>query len=177
MSDRRLRLDDLAYAFALGMLGLIALAFYAARNGAALIMCGLIFAGLVVARLARFSPRTLVPVALGLVAILWIVWIDPPAGPQRTSAMAHFAGGALVGWALAQYLRPRLPWWLWAPAALVAVFGVTVFWEVGELVADRALETALIPNVWDSALDIFFGSLGGAGVIFLVSLLPAADRR
>jgi hypothetical protein len=177
MTGRHLRFADTAYVAALGALGLLALAFYAARNGAALVMCGLIFAGLVPARFANFSPRTLFPVALGLVAILWIVWIDPPAGSLRTGALAHLAGGALAGWALSQYLRPRLAWPLWVAAALAAVFGVTVLWELGELVADRVIDTALNPNRRGAALDVFFGSVGGGAAVLLASMLPAPKQR
>jgi hypothetical protein len=76
-------------------------------------MCGLVFTGLVVARFANFSSRALVPVALGLVAILWMVWVDPPASPHKTTALAHLGGGALVGWAVSEYLRTRIAWPLW----------------------------------------------------------------
>ena len=151
MSDRRL-IDLSAYAFALGALALLALAFFAARNGAALVMCGLIITGLVVARLANFSARTLVPVALGLTAILWMVWIDPPASSHKTSALAHAAEAAR--WRagrVSEYLRTRLVWPFWAVAALAAVFGVTLLWEIGELLGDRVLDTALVPNARDSA--------------------------
>ena len=175
VNDRRPSLD--LYPIALGALGLLALVFLSARNGAALIMCGLIFAGLVAGRLAGFSDRILVAVALGLVVILWMVWIDPPASSRRTSALAHGAGGALVGWALCEYLRPRMRWPLWAIGALVLVVAMTLVWELGELVADRAFETALDPNPRDSAEDVFFGSLGGTAAIVVASLLAPVRRR
>src|SRR5215210_2539327 len=127
MDVRRLRID--LFAFALGALALLSLAFFGDRNGAALIMCALVFAGLLAARMAGFSNRALVPVALGLVAILWMVWIDPPASGHKTSALAHFGGGALLGWALSEYLRSRVRWPLWAAVALAAVFSLTVLWE------------------------------------------------
>ena len=173
MDVRRLRID--LFAFALGALALLSLAFFGARNGAALIMCGLVFCGLLVARTAGFSNRALVPVALGLVVILWMVWIEPPASSHKTSALAHSAGGALVGWAVAEYLRTRVAWPIWALAALAAVFGVTMLWEIGEYVGDRILDTALVPSKRDSAEDIFFGCLGGGGAVFLAYLL--APRR
>jgi hypothetical protein len=176
VNDRRL-IDLSAYAFALGALALLALAFLAARNGAALIMCGLIFTGLVVARLADFSTRTLVPVALGLVAILWMVWIDPPASSHKTSAIAHTAGGALVGWAVSEYLRVRIAWPVWAAAALAAAFGVTLLWEIGELAGDRVLDTALVPNPLDSVADVFFGTAGATAAIFTAWLLAPRPRE
>jgi hypothetical protein len=173
MDGRRLRID--LFAFALGALALLTLAFFDARNGAAVIMCGLCFAGLLGARVAGFSNRALVPLAGGLVVLLWVVWIDPPAGLHQTSALAHLAGGLLVGWALAEYLRGRLPSPLWILAVLIGVFSLTILWELCEYLGDRALDTALIPSKRDSALDIFFGTVGGVGGVGLASLL--APRR
>jgi hypothetical protein len=175
MDLRRLRID--LFAFALGALVLLSLFFYGTRNGAALLMCALCFAGLVVARMAGFSNLALVPLALGVVVLLWIVWFDPPAAPQRTSALVHGVGGALVGWALAESLRARLAWPAWAVVALASVAALTVLWELGELVGDRVLETALIPDARDSALDISFGILGGATAIGLARLLPRRPQR
>jgi hypothetical protein len=175
MNDRRVHID--LFAFALGALALLALGFFSTRNGAALIMCGLVFTGLVAARAANFSSRALVPVALGLVVILWMVWVDPPASSHKTSALAHAAGGALVGWAVSEFLRTRLAWPLWAAAALAAVFGVTVLWELGELAGDRVLDTALIPSARDSAEDILFGMMGGTGAIFIAWLLVPGRWR
>ena len=176
MDVRRLRID--LFAFALGALALLSLAFFGDRNAAALMMCALVFAALLAARMAGFSNRALVPVALGLVAILWMVWIDPPTTGRRTSAIAHFGGGALLGWALSEYLRTRIRWPLWAFAAAGAVFGLTILWEIVELVGDRVLDTFLIPRKRDSAEDIFFGTLGGAGAVFVAwLLLPGRLRR
>jgi hypothetical protein len=172
MSAHRPRID--LFALALGALALLTLAFLGARNGAALVMCGLCLAGLLGARLAGFSNRALVPVALGLVVILWMVWIDPPASSHRTSALAHGAGGALLGWALSEYLRARVAWPLWALGALAGVFGLTVLWELGEYLGDRALGTALIPSVRDSVVDIVFGTVGGAAAVLLAGVLAPA---
>jgi hypothetical protein len=172
----RLRID--LFAFALGALALLSFAFFELRNAAALLMCVLCFGGLVAARFAGFSNRALVPVAAGLVLILWMVWIDPPTSAHKTSALAHAGGGALVGWALSEYLRGRLDFPQWAVAALAAVIGVTVLWELGELVGDRLFSTGLIPSWSDSAEDIFFGTFGGAGAIFLAWLVaPRSQRR
>ena len=174
MDTRRLRIDP--FAFALGALALLSLAFLDARNGGALVMCALCFAGLLAARAAGFSNRALVPVALGLVVILWMVWIDPPTTSRRTSTLAHFAGGGLVGWALAEYLRARISWPLWGLAALSAVFGLTILWELGEYVGDTVLTTALIPSKADSAIDIVFGTLGGGAAVAIAWLLMPARR-
>jgi hypothetical protein len=174
MDAGRLRID--LFAFALGALALLSAFFYGARNGAALIMCALCLGGLVAARAAGFTNLALVPLALGVVVLLWMVWIDPPAGPHRTGALVHAGGGLLVGWAIAESLRGRLSWPSWAAAALVGVFALTILWELGEYVGDRVLDTALIPNASDSARDIFFGTLGGATAIGLTRLLPERKR-
>ena len=173
--DTRFRID--LFAFALGALALLSAAFYNSRNGAAFVMCGLCVAGLVAARLAGFSNRALVPVAAGVVVLLWMVWIDPPASSQRTSALAHGAGGALVGWALSEYLRGRISWPQWGIVALVAVFGVTVLWEIGEYAGDHLLTTDLQLNKTDSALDIFLGCFGGATTVALAWLLAPRTAR
>ena len=175
MDAGRLRID--LFAFALGALALLSAFFYGDRNGAALIMCALCLAGLLAARLAGFSNLALVPLALGVVALLWLVWIDPPASPQRTGALVHAGGGLLVGWAVAESLRGRLSWPSWALTALVAVFALTILWELGEYVGDRVLDTALIPDGRDSARDIFFGTLGGTTAIGVARLLPERKRR
>jgi hypothetical protein len=175
MDTSRLRID--AFACALGGLALLTLAFVVERNGAAVIMCGLCFAGLLTARGVGFSGRALVPLAAGLVVILVMVWSAPPLSAWQTSTLAHLAGGALVGWVLAEFVRARLGWPLWGLVVLAGVCTLTVVWELGEYVGDRTFETALIPNRRDSALDIFFGTLGGAigvGVAWL--LLRRATR-
>jgi hypothetical protein len=176
VNDRHLRID--LFAVALGALALLSLAFFNARNGPALIMCVLVFAGLVAARMADFPNRALVPLAVGLVVILWMVWVDPPASARKTSAIAHGAGGGLIGWAVSEYLRTRVAWPLWGAAALATVFGLTVVWEIAESVSDRALDTALNPRMSASAEDIFFGTMGGAGAVFIAWLLvPSRQWR
>jgi hypothetical protein len=173
VEDRRLRLD--LFAFALGALALLTYGFVDARNGGAVVMCGLCLAGLVTARLLGFPNRALVPLTLGLVALLWIVWMDPPENlsPNRASALIHGLGGVLVGFAVAEYLRGRIDWPGWAISAVGVVLVLTVLWELGEYLGDRALTTGLIPNKRDSAIDIAFGTLGGAAGTFFATLLPS----
>ncbi len=160
MDASRLRLDS--FAVALGALALLTFAFVGDRNGAAVIMCGLCFGGLLTGRLVGFSNRALVPLALGLVVILLMVWSASPLSSWQTSTLAHLGGGALMGWVLAEFLRARLDWPLWALVALAGVCTLTVVWELGEYLGDRTFETSLVPNRRDSVVDIFFGSLGGA---------------
>jgi hypothetical protein len=164
----RPRLDLLAFAFALAVVAWPAIVFASERNGAATIMCAMCLAGLVAGRIVGVPGRVLLPVAFGLVVVLWMVWIDPPAGPRKTSALAHATGGALAGWALVEALRHRIRDWL--AVALVALSGVivlTLVWELGEFAGDRLLDTSLIPNMADSAEDILLGTAGGlVGVTF-----------
>jgi hypothetical protein len=175
MDGRRLRID--LFAFALGALALLTFGFYTARNGGAVIMCSLCLAGLLVARFAGFNNRALVPLAVGLIVLLWIAWIEPPElGPNRTSALLHGLGGVLVGWAMSEFLRGRIEWPLWAIAAVAAVLGLTILWELGEWLGDQVLTTGLIPSKRDSAIDIAFGTLGAAAGTLIAALIPPRTR-
>ncbi len=175
MGIPRQRVDTLAFALALAALVAAGFGFAAARNGAALVMSAICVAGLIAGRLAGISGGVTLAVALGLVAILWMVWVDPLSTPRRTNVLAHSAGGALAGWALATTLLRRR-WPGWAVAAMIGVLALTVAWELGELAGDRILDTALLPSWRDSAYDIFFGCLGGAAGIAGARLLAAIDR-
>jgi hypothetical protein len=180
MDDRRPRLALFVFTLALGAIGLLTYSFFSSRNGAAVVMCGICITGLIGARLMGFSNRALVPVAAGFIVLIYLVWIDPPfedAGDHRTSALAHAVGGLLVGWAVAEYLRGRIEWPLWAIGAVAVVFALTVVWELGEYLGDRALDTALIPSKRDSARDVAFGTIGGAFGVLLVSLVPSRFWR
>jgi hypothetical protein len=164
----RPRLDLLAFALALALVAWPAIGFVAERNGAAVIMCAMCLAGLVAGRIVGVPGRVLLPVAFGLLVVLWMIWIDPPAGPRRTSALAHAIGGTLAGWAVVEALRRRIRDWLWvALLALSVVIALTLAWELGEYLGDRLFDTALIPSKRNSAEDIFFGTAGGlVGITF-----------
>jgi hypothetical protein len=108
----RPRLDLLAFALALAVVAWPAIGFVSERNGAAAIMCAMCLAGLVAGRIVGVRGRVLLPVASGLMVALWIVWVDPPAGGRKTSALAHAIGGTRAGWALVEALRHRIRGWL-----------------------------------------------------------------
>jgi hypothetical protein len=170
----RPRLDLLAFALALALVAWPAIGFVAERNGAAAIMCAMCLAGLVAGRIVGVPGRVLLPVALGLTVVLWMLWIDSPFGSRKTSALAHAVGGALAGWALVEALRHRIrdPLSV-ALLALSAVIALTLVWELGEYAGDRLLDTTLRPSKRDSAEDILFGTAGGlVGITFggIVSL-------
>ena len=164
----RLRLDIVAFALALALLAGPAIGFISERNGAAAIMSAICLTGLVGGRIVGVPGRVLLPVAFGLVVVLWMVWVDPPAGSRKTSALAHATGGILVGWALVETLRHRIRNRLSAAVlALSAVIVLTLVWEISEYAGDRLLDTALIPSKRDSAEDILFGTAGGmVGIAF-----------
>ena len=175
MSSQRRPLSPIVLA--LGALCLLGLGFYAARNAPAVIMCAFCFGGVVVARIGGFSNRAVVPLALGLVALLVFVWSSPPEDALRTSALAHLAGGCLAGWAIAEFLGARTGGATLVVTAIAAVVAITIAWELGEILADRTFDTALTPSKRDSAFDIFFGTLGGTLGVGASMLLASATRR
>jgi hypothetical protein len=174
----RPRLDFLAFVLALVLLAWPAIAFVAERNGAAAIMCAMCLAGLVAGRVVGVPGSVLLPVAIGLVVVLSLIWIDSPIGPHKTSTLAHLVGGTLAGWALVEALRRRIP--DWRSVALLALSGVivlTLVWEIGEYAGDLLLDTSLDPSVRDSAEDIGFGTAGGVVGIGLGVVVAAWRRR
>jgi hypothetical protein len=172
MDVLRPRLDLLAFALALAVVAWLAIAFVSERNGAATIMCAMCLAGLVAGRIAGVPGRVLLPVAIGLALVLWLVWIDSPVGPHKTSALAHAVGGTLAGWGLVEALRHRIrdPLSV-ALLALSAVIALTLVWELGEYGGDRLLDTALQPSTRDSMEDIVVGTAGGLVGITLASAI------
>jgi hypothetical protein len=167
----RPRLDILAFALALAVLAWLALGFVTDRNGGATIMSAMCLAGLVAGRMVGVPGRVLLPVAIGLTVVLWLIWIDSPVGPHKTSAFAHVVGGTLAGWGLVEALRRRIRDPL--KVALLALSGVvalTLIWELGEYLGDRLQGTSLQPSVGDSLEDILVGSTGGLIGITLASV-------
>ena len=176
MDQSRERIEP--FALALGVLFALTVAFFAARNGGAVIMCATALGGLVAARVIGFSNRSLVPLALGLVVLLVVVWGNVLSlDSQVNSAIAHASGGVLVGWAISEYLRDRYIWALWPLAVLVSVFALGVLWELSEYAGDRAFTTGLIPSVRDSVADVAFGTLGGLVGMLASVLFPPKSHR
>ena len=174
MNARRLLIDP--FAFALGALALLTYAFYADRNGAAVLMCALALAGVLAARLAGFSNRALVPLAAGLVVLLWVLWVNPPPLSTRSDQRAGARHGRAFRW-LGGLGVPA------GPSRVADVGGrrgrrrPRPLRPLGaRLLGDRALGTALVPSERDSVLDIAFGTLGGTTGTFLATLLPARRR-
>ena len=120
----------------------------------------------------------LLAVAIGFLVALWVIWIHPPAGARKTSALAHTIGGILAGWALVEALRRRISHGRAVTVlALLGVFFLTVLWELGEYVGDRMLDTTLIPSKRNSAEDIFIGVFGGAVGITFASVVAFLRRE
>jgi hypothetical protein len=165
------------FALALGLLAALAVAFYTHREAGGLIMCTMVGVGLVAGRLIGFSNRALVPVALGLVVVLVVIWGELlPVSSHVTSAIAHGSGGLLVGYAISDYLRDRYIWAFWPIGVLLAVLTVGVAWELLELAADSAFTTDLNPSLHDSVLDIAFGLIGGVVGMLVSVLFPPASH-
>jgi hypothetical protein len=171
----RPRLDVLAFGLALALVAGPAIGFVSQGDGAAAITSAMCFAGLVGGRIVGVPGRVLLPVALGLLVVLWMVWIDPPASARKTSALGHALGGILAGWALVETLRRRISDWLAvALLAVLVVILLTVVWELGEYAGDRLFDTRLAPSKRNSAEDILLGTAGGlVGITFaaVVALL------
>jgi hypothetical protein len=173
----RARVDLLAFGLALALVATPAIGFISERNGAAAIMSVMCLAGLLGGRIAGVPGRVLLPVAFGLLVVLWMVWIDPPASSRKTSALAHAIGGILAGWAVAETLRRRISDWLAiALLALVVVILLTVVWELGEYIGDLLFDTALVPRKRDSAEDVLFGTMGGAVGIAFAAVIASLRR-
>jgi hypothetical protein len=167
------------FVLALGLLAALGTAFYLHRNGGAVIMCAIAGAGLIGGRIIGFSNRSLVPLAVGLVVVLIVIWGELlPVSSHVNSAIAHASGGLLVGWAVSEYLRDRYVWALWPLGVLLSVFAVGVIWELLEYTGDQVFTTDLIPSLRDSINDVTFGVLGGlVGMLISVAVPPASHRE
>jgi hypothetical protein len=164
----RPRLDAVAFSLALALVACPTIVFVSERNGGAAIMCAMCLAGLVAGRIVGVPGRVLLPVALGILVVLWLIWIDSPVGPRKTSATAHAIVGTLVGWGVVETLRHRIRDRLSvALLALSVVMVLTLVWELGEYAGDRLLGTGLWPSMRNSIEDILFGTAGGlVGITF-----------
>ena len=126
-------------------------------------MCGLCFAGLLAARFVGFSNLALVPLAGGLVILLWMLWVDPPLDSHHRPARSPTPSAACSSagrWRSSCGAGPSGRCGRSARSA--SCFALTIAWELGEWVARSRPDTDLIPNKRDSAIDIAFGTLGGA---------------
>jgi hypothetical protein len=137
-----------------------ALVFVGAGHLGAALMFGLGLGGISVFAGVGLPTRTLVPLGLGLLIVLWIAWIDPPGDQRTTSVFAHGSAGVLLGWALAETARPHASWPRWGLFAVAGVFATGVAWELGELVVDAVFGTALRISASDSAVDLSANLVG-----------------
>jgi hypothetical protein len=173
----RPRLDVVAFSVALALVACPTILFVSERNGGAAIMCAMCLAGLVAGRIVGVPGRVLLPVALGILVVLTLIWIDSPVGPHKTSATAHAIVGTLVGWGVVETLRHRISDRVSvALLALAVVIVLTLVWEFGEYAGDRLFDTALVPRTRDSVEDILFGTAGGV-VGITVAGIAAIWRR
>ncbi len=127
------------------------------------------------------SARRLAPLAWGMVAVLWFVWLSRDWSQYTASAVAHTCGGMLVGWVLAGpedgagWIR-RLPSRVGPVVAAVAAVGVA--WEIAEWSADQLLGTHLSGGPLDTGLDLAWDLFGGwLGFVLRRSSRAAAWQR
>jgi hypothetical protein len=171
------REDHLALAAGTVALAAMAIVFLAEGNGAAFLTTGICIAGIWAGRVIGLSGQTMLPVALGLAAVLYVGWFHPPGGQRATSLFAHLSGGVLAGYALAVTLRERMRWPGWGLVALAGVGAITVLWEIAEFLVDATFDTALIPSATDSALDMLWGCVGGAAAVGATRLYEVLRLR
>ena len=145
-----------------------ALVFVGAGHAGAALMFGLGLGGITVFAGVGLPARTLAPLGIGLLIVLWIAWIDPPGDQRTTSAFAHITGGALLGWALAETSRHRASWPRWGVFAIAGVFVTGVAWEVGEWAMDALFGTVLRVSASDSAIDLSANLVGAALAVLTV---------
>ena len=139
MDARRLRMDPFALAFG-GLLVLTA-SFLLSRNSGAVVMCGFIARGLLLARAAGFSNRSLVPLTVGLIVVLWVAWVHPFSSTERTSAFAHLARRGLARVGARRILPgPKSSGPEWAFTTMLLVGGLALLWEFAEFFADLILD-------------------------------------
>ncbi len=147
-----------------------------ANNRAFGVMGAFCAAGLLLAVGLGVSRRQLVMLAAGFAAIIWVVGVFGEVVPPRVaSTIAHLAGGALVGWALARLITRRRHGIALAPLlgvslGLLLVVGVT--WELAEAVADSVVHTNLDPGGGEAVFDLVSNLIGG-----VVGVLCAWQQR
>jgi hypothetical protein len=105
--------------------------------------------------------RALAVLAWGGFLIVWFVWLTRDWSQYASSAVAHSAGGATVGFALTRSdfrrsVSPRARY----SAILLAVAVIGVGWELVEFLSDRVFGTGLSGGSLDTALDLAWDVLG-----------------
>lgn len=168
-------------------LALVASGFFILGEDTEAAMFGLAFGGLLVARALGVPRSTLLPLAVVIAALVAAVLLTH--GPVA-SILAHVVLGGVLAWVLAGPVFSRLPagrrpgaWQ--AMAALVAiVLALGVAWEVGEVILDDLIGTALTVGLGDTLADLGADALGGlAGALVAARyggqagvLLPQGSR-
>jgi hypothetical protein len=131
-----------------------------AKPGMVVLAAG-IAAVLLVVALAVPAQR-LAPLAWGMVAVLWFVWLSRDWSQYVTSAVAHTSGGLLVGWVLTG-LDHRVGWMPPRPdlkAVLLGALAIGVAWELAEWSADQLLGTHMSGGALDTGLDVTWDVIG-----------------
>jgi hypothetical protein len=165
---------------ALTVLGLSAPAALALESRAGAAMFAVSFAAIAGAALLGWPRRSLTVVGLGVGGIVWLVLLGVIGKPGVGSAIAHAAGGALLGWALADAIvrtpgaRPGARRVLMA--AVLATLVVGVFWELWEWATDALIGTDLTGGIADTIADLIADGAGAAAGAALAVFGSAASR-
>ena len=140
--------------------------------------------GLGAGRVAGVPERPLAVVALAVIVFALPIALFTSPVPRATSTLAHLAVAASLAWVLAGPARRRWDWaearpwsprWFLIPALVLAIGAV---WELGEWVADAALETDLTVRPFDTVADLAADFVGAVIGLALHDRASArADRR
>jgi hypothetical protein len=154
----------------------------ARRDRPGVAMFGVCFAAIAAAALLGWPRRSLTVVGVGVAAIVWLVLLGVIGEAGLGSAIAHFLGGALVGWALADAIRrtpgARADARRVFAAAVLATLVVGIVWELWEWGTDAVIGTSLSGDIADTALDLISDCAGAAaGAALAVSRLPRPAER
>jgi hypothetical protein len=166
---------------ALAALALSAIAALALESPAGAAMFSVSFAAVGGAALLGWPRRSITVVGLGVAAIVWLVLLGVIGQPGPRSAIAHAAGGGLLGWALADAILrtpgARAEGRRLLAAAVLATLVVGAVWELWEWGTDEISGTDLTGGIPDTIADLIADGAGAAaGAALAVSSFEAATR-
>jgi hypothetical protein len=169
-AERRLGAPEVAIG-ALGVNGLLAVV---DRDGTIVVLSALCLVGLIALRIGGVPRRSLLVLALGLLAVVLMIDYAPlGAGPRVGSATAHLAGGALLAWAISRPVRERLERsgspraGQWSAIVLLLYLAIALVWEAGEWAGEALFGANLGYDTLDTILDVVFGLVGAMAGIFV----------
>src|SRR5688572_30758079 len=135
-------------------------------------MAGLCAVGLAVTRSLTAPRDSLTVLAIGLVFLIWTIYLIPTEDQRTVSFIAHVGGGALAAFAIFDLLGAwAMEWARRAWITLAAVIGLALGWEVAERLVDSLFDTALDPNGADTLYDLVATNLGAIAGLLVASVV------